>query len=109
MSVTAQQILNARLKTQKVATPEWGGDVYVRMIRGDEVNDLVKLAGKASDAESMAWICQFCLCDSKGKRLFNGAATPKGLLAGPLAPLRRTCEAAMSLNGMTGDSDAEEK
>jgi len=98
-------------KTQKVSTPEWGGEkahVYVRMLPADELPLLQRYQkragdGKESEASVMAWTMILGVSDAKGVRLFRDNDHAK-LMKEPLATLVRCCGAFNDLNGFTDEA-----
>lgn len=103
----------------KVDVNEWqqGAHVYVRMLRGDELNvvqDINTQIGNTGDdvnAElSAVAFCISCVCDDSGKSVFE-VSDKDMLLHGPLAPLVRCGETAARINGFSQDAqeDIEKK
>jgi hypothetical protein len=114
MTLDRDTILGAELHRQKVAVPEWGrmvsengeAHVYVREMRGNELDQFLKLQGK-SETELTLMLCVMCVCDAGGTPIFQPEDKPK-LAHGPLAPLQRCATAAMKMNGLMAEEDDEE-
>lgn len=62
-------------KRELVHVPEWGGDVYVRVLPGTERDQWDAWSIKSSKREDYAnWrskLCSLCLVDEAGNRLFS--------------------------------------
>jgi hypothetical protein len=110
--LTAEKILKTEdiSQPQKVHIPEWGGDVYVRVMTGVE-RDRWELSAQSSidkpaTANVRASLCAVTICDEKGKRLFtdNQAAA---LGAKSAVALNRVYEVSKRINRLT-DEDIEE-
>ncbi len=109
MTLTADDILGAKPKGPvKVPTPEWGkdngaGHVYVRRLHASEMGDVQKVldvpAGRDKEMTVMARLCVFCISDKEGTRLFDDGAIDR-LLGGPMAPMIRCANKAISLNSL---------
>lgn len=88
------------LKTVRIAVPEWGGDVFVRVMTGmerDEFEDFL-IKGKARGAR--AELAARTLVDEQGQRLFTGDEIE--VLGKKSAPaLDRVFDAAQRLNGFS--------
>ena len=75
-SATAQGIIAANdLTIQKVETPEWGADVYIRQMKNKEADVFSLLLKGSKESQSftvqgVATICALTLCDENGERLF---------------------------------------
>jgi hypothetical protein len=73
---TAQQILAADdLSIEEVATPEWGGNVFIRQMMGKELGVFSKLLKGTKEVQefpiqAIATVCALTLCNEKGERLF---------------------------------------
>lgn len=105
--LTRDQILAADdLKRQAVAVPEWGGDVYVRMLTGGE-RDAFEVSAELKDRKNIrAKLLSLTVCDEAGVRLFTDADI-LALTGKSAAALERLFEAAMKLNRI-GAKDVEE-
>ena len=79
MTLKRDDILKAQdIKTEKVNIPEWGGDIYVKELTGEERNEyesfLIDLAnGKKAHKmdEARSRLAVLSICDEEGKRLFT--------------------------------------
>lgn len=74
--LTAAEILAAEdVRLEKVSVPEWKGDVYVRNLTGRALDayqfSLADDKGELDFTDRRAKLLARCLCDDKGKRLFN--------------------------------------
>lgn len=106
--LTADQILGSPdiAGIEKVAVPEWGGDVYVKVMTGAErdrweltqsqiLKDPVNLNIRAS-------LCAVTLCDEKGNRLFSDFQIDE-LGNKSAIVLDRIFDVARKLNKLTND------
>lgn len=105
------------LPRELVAVAEWGGEVYVRTLRGSERDAFeasnVKVTGKGRKRETTPMMANFrarlaalCMCDEEGKRLFSDAdAVALGQKSA--SALDRVADVALRLNGMTEESIEE--
>ena len=112
--LTAEQILKAEdLPREKVDVPEWGGEVYVRALRGWERDAIeescVQRDGKKTKmslTNLRAKICAASMCDENGTQIFTqDAAVTLGQKSS--AALDRVFAVAQRLSGMS-DDDVEE-
>lgn len=109
--LTRETILGAELHRIKVDVPEWGrmasqnGDahVYVREMRGSELDKFLQLQGKG-ETELTLQLCILCVCDAGGNSVFN-AGDATALANGPMAPLQRCATVAMNINGLMGSEE----
>jgi len=110
MALNKDQILSADdLKTETVAVPEWGGEVVIRVMTGEErdsfeteiVND-EKRTIKNIRARFLARV----MCDDAGNRLFSDTDV-EALGRKSAAVLDKLFAAAQKLNRLTKD-DVEE-
>lgn len=114
MATTRENMLRGKeaLTIESVPTPEWGGETYVRMLSGDEVEDAMAIVnatgsnGKLSERDAMAGMCALCVCDKDGSRLLTADDVPM-LLAGPLAPIWKCAQVALRINGLSDDAVTE--
>ena len=110
--LTKEQILSADdLKTEKVKTPEWGGHVFVKTLRGDERDawemDVIEAkAGDINKANIRARLAVKSIVDDKGKQIFTTADIAK-LGAKSSKALDRIYDVASRLSGV-GEKDIEE-
>ncbi|QDU62172.1 Phage tail assembly chaperone [Planctomycetes bacterium Pan216] len=114
-TLTRDQILGAEdLARESVDVPEWGGQVFVRMMSGEERDEFDQaLVAKASGTnannlkvdvrEMRARLCSLTICDEKGQLLFSRAdVAALGKKSG--AALQRVFDAAQKLNKINGDA-----
>jgi len=106
MTLTKDEILQADdLRTEKVSVPEWGGDVYVRTMTGEERNayETSIFNGKEVSLDNiMAKLCIRTIVDDKGKRLFEDSEI--AILGAKSAKvLSRIFTKAQKLNGLTAE------
>lgn len=97
-------------KIEKVNVPEWGGDVYVRVMGGKDKDrfdtTFVSANGKANLANIRARLAVLTVCDANGQYLFDeGDAERLGDKSA--VALDRIFEVARRLNGI-GDSEIED-
>jgi hypothetical protein len=109
--LTAEEILKAEDKSLVLlSVPEWGGDLYVRVMSGGERDkwelDTQKVMSDGDNTLIRATLCAKCICDDKGNRLFTDKQI-KALSQKSSAPLMRVFEVARKLNKLT-DEDLEE-
>lgn len=77
--LTAKDILkcNDTADLRRVDVPEWGGEVYVKVMSGAERDkwelSTTELLKNPSAANIRASLCLITICDDKGKRLFDDA------------------------------------
>lgn len=95
------------MKLEKVDVPEWGGEVYIRTIMGNE-RDMLDFAMRETRVGFRGMFAATVLCDEKGVRLFTDHDKMQ-LGSKNARALDRILEAGMRLNGMTVDAvkDAE--
>jgi len=95
-------------KPVKVSVPEWGGHVYLRVMRGDErmvFESLVNTDDMSFIREKL--LCT-CICDEEGGRIFADDDF-KLLAAKSSRVINRLFEQAMAVNGIGEDSVEQEK
>lgn len=103
----------AKLRTQEVDVPEWGGSVVVREMSGAERDafeeSMVVQRGKSREVNLKnlrARLVAFTVCGEDGKRLFSERDIEElGELSA--AALNRVWDVARKLSGMS-DDDVEE-
>ena len=101
-------ILQARdARVQKLHVPEWGGDVYIRVMSADDRDDIMsQFRDGVSFAQAHARFAAKVLCDKDGGRLFSDDELAKlGGKSGLV--LERIWEAAAPLNGIGGEAIEE--
>lgn len=103
-ALTAAQILSADdLGLLKVSVPEWGGDVYIRVMSVGERDDYERLwIGKKETgiANFRTKYLQRVLCDEKGSLLFTNEQV-EALSAKSGAVLGRLFDKASAHNAMS--------
>jgi hypothetical protein len=110
MALNKKMILEANdLKLLKVAVPEWGGDVFIRVMSVGErdayENDWIANKNKGVEDFRTKFLAR-CLCDENGDRLFSDEEIP--VLAKKSAKvMSRLWQKAMDHNALT-DADVEE-
>ena len=101
------------LPRERVAVPEWGGDVYVRALNGSERDSLeawmVEMNGKGAQdlyGNMTARLAAMTMVDEQGNNLFEmGDVVVLGRKSANA--LRRVVEVAQRLSGVT-QADVEE-
>lgn len=104
------EILQASdIKTELVAVPEWGGDVYVKGMTGAErdkfESSMIKVRGKDKEmnlANIRAKLAALTICDENGKRLFKEEDV-QALSQKSAGALQRIFEVAQRLSGISND------
>jgi hypothetical protein len=110
MALTKDAIISANDSgLMKVAVPEWGGDVFIKVMSCGErdayENDWVVNKNKGVENFRSKFLAR-CLCDENGSLLFTEQEIP--LLAKKSAKvLSRLWQKAMDHNALT-DADVEE-
>lgn len=106
--LTKEQILGADdSEKMKLNVPEWGGDVFIRVMSGKERDRLEgTFQGKISYNNVRARIATLVLCDEEGKLLFS-LDDIEALGKKSCAVLDMIFEKAMKLNRITKE-DVEE-
>lgn len=102
------------LKTEDVHVPEWGGDVRIRMLTGEQRDayetsmvELKKDGTPKSNTENVrARLVALCIVNENNEQMFNKADV-KLLGRKSAAALDRVATAAQRLNGIS-DEDIEE-
>jgi len=89
-------------RVRKVAVPEWGGDVYVRTISGDE-ND--RIAKREFGDRTRGVLAAVFLSDADGRRLFDDSDAEM-LGSKSYTALDAIIEAGLGHNAM-GDADVD--
>ncbi len=113
MTLTKEQILAASdIKIEKVAVPEWGGEVYVKGMTGSERDkfeaSIIEIRGntqKANLANVRAKLACFTICDESGARLFSEEEIVE-LAKKSAQALQRVFDAAQRLSGI-GSEDVD--
>lgn len=102
------------LKTEDVPVPEWGGEVRIRMLTGEQRDEYeasmfeMKKDGtpKQNLVNVRARLVMLCIVNEQGEQMFNRADV-KLLGRKSAAALDRVASAAQELNGIS-DKDIEE-
>lgn len=110
MALTKEAILSANDSgLLKVSVPEWGGDVYIRVMTVGErdayENDWVINKSKGVENFRTKFLAR-CLCDENGSLLFGESEIPE-LAKKSAKVMSRLWQKAMDHNALT-DSDVEE-
>ena len=108
MALSREDILSADdLKREKHSVPEWGGDVYLSVMGGDDrevfegINEK-REAGNASELDVLASLLAFTLTDEHGNKLFS-LEDLEALKCKSAAVLVRLGTRAANLNAITAD------
>ena len=108
--LSRDSILQANdLPCERVAVPEWGGEVYVRGLGGAERDQLesIMLQDKVRSFENLsARLAAMTIVDEQGARLFTDADVAT-LGRKSSAALRRVVEVAQRLSAVS-DADVEQ-
>ena len=109
-ALTRDQILSADdLGLLKVSVPEWGGDVYIRVMSVGErdayENEWIRKKDTGVDDFRTKFLVR-CLVDEKGQRLFDNGDVSK-LSSKSAKDMNRVWQAAMEHNNLS-DADIEE-
>jgi len=104
MSLTREQILATKQRDRElVSVPEWGGDVWVSVMSGEERDawemQLIEDRDKAL-ANMRAKLVWQCVTDENGVRIFSESDVPALGLHSWVA-LERVMEVARRLNALT--------
>lgn len=114
MTLTRDAILGANdIRIEKLAVPEWGGEVYVKGMTGSERDrfelSIMQIRGKSQTINMQnvrAKLASVTVCDEKGNLLFAQADIE--VLGGKSASaLQRVFNLARHLSGLT-DEDVKE-
>lgn len=111
--LTKEQILNCNdVKLEKVAVPEWGGEIYVKSISGkerDAVDSFIASAGRGSSYPGFrALLCTYAICDETGQSLFTPSDV-QALEAKNAVVLQRVFDKALAVNGMSAEAAQQKK
>jgi hypothetical protein len=91
------------LRRELVAVPEWGGEVYIRVMTSaekDKLDEANNLDGKLRWEGYRARLLAATICDGDGKLLF-GLAEASELMGKSAAAVDRLLDVAQRLNGVT--------
>jgi hypothetical protein len=109
MALTKEAILGCKdLKVQKIDIPEWGGEVFVRVMSGSQRDALEAELRKPTPSPMRGRVAAYTICDEAGELLFNEKDIP-ALEAKSYSALDRVLVAATALNEMTEASIEELK
>lgn len=104
MSLTRDQILAARkLPSEKITIPEWGGDVWVRVMSGSERDEYETQALRDPDTRLQnmrAKLLVRCLTDEAGNLLFSPEDAAQ-LAQDSWLPLQRATDVAQRINKLS--------
>lgn len=112
--LSREQILQASdIKTEMVSVPEWGGDVLVRGLTGDERDafeaSILVRKGRRRETDlthlRAKLVVRACV-DERGERIFKDDDAPR-LARKSAAAIERIYDVAARLSGL-GDDDMEE-
>lgn len=100
-------INSAKGEVHKVKTPDWGEDVYVKVLSAKEWSEAMLFAKNSDDEnfsqiEFAAKLCALGITDKDGKRLFKSGDW-KTLLDGRIAPLNACSEKILKVNNLSED------
>ena len=110
MTLTAADILNCDDSSkEKINIPEWGGDVYIKVMSGSERDSWELYYGKeiekTNSVNVRSKLAGLTLCDEQGKRLFSdGQIAALGKKSG--SALERVYVESLRINKVT-ESDIE--
>lgn len=107
MSLSKDEILSASdIKIEKVAVPEWGGEVYVKGMTGAERDkfeaSILELRGntqKLNMVNVRAKLACYTICDESGERLFKEEEIAE-LAKKSAQALQRIFDVAQKLSGI---------
>lgn len=105
MTLTREQILASRKdrKPVRLEVPEWGGDVFVRVL---SARDQMDLADGKSDRDMPVLVLLHCLVNEEGERLL-GDADFDALAEEDFPVIMRVFTFVAKLNGLsTGELEA---
>ena len=95
--LSAEDILAAQDQTTKtVNVPEWGGDVIVKTMTGEEAATLADVKGTAA---GITTIVSICCVNEKGERIFTPEDVVR-LAKKSFRALQRVQEVALEINGL---------
>ena len=114
MSLSKEQILGAKdLVGEPIMIPEWGGEVYVGIMSGHELNRFQKwmreLEGEGvseNAATKITRLAALLVCDEDGSRLFKESDV-EALLDKSAVAMRRVMEKALKVNRLTEEEASE--
>lgn len=105
-ALNKHQILGATdVQVKKVEVPEWGGDVYIRVMSVGERDEYENEWIKAKDKGMANFRTKFlakCLCDEKGVRIFSDSELHE-LSKKSAVVMNRLWNEAMEFNALQSD------
>ena len=109
MSILSRQaILECNdLPRKRLNIPEWGGDVFIRVITVEELSTMIDVHNHKTAHNENASLVAIALCDEQGQRLFSdediALLSHKNALV-----MGRICKEILELNHI-GDTEAIKK
>lgn len=104
-----EQILSAKVETQKVNVPQWNVDVYLKVLSAWDRFSLWQYIETKGEYFSLALLAR-SLADENGNRIFTDSEEDlKALADKENAVIEQLALLAMKLNKMTEDSKEEVK
>jgi hypothetical protein len=99
--LTAEDILGAQDdEYQRVAVPEWGGDVMLKIMSAADAIEFHRLSMQPQlRDEAIGRIVAMCACDEQGNKIFTTPEQIERLRTKRVDVFKRLQEAAMDLNG----------
>ena len=106
--LTKKDILDANdLKLITESVPEWGGDVCIRGLNAGERDHFEASIGSDVNLDNVrARLVVLCICDEKGKRIFNNQDADN-LGKKSAVVVDRLFDIARKLSGMSDDDIKE--
>ncbi len=113
MSATKESILSCKALGGLIQVPEWGGEVYVRVMSGTErdayEDETYRLNGRdvsLNRRNLRARLLVKCIADEAGNRVFSDAEAD-ALGATPAPQLDRVYSFAAKLNGLSAKDEED--
>jgi hypothetical protein len=102
--LTREEILSRKveLARETVAVPEWGGEVFVRMLTAEERDRFEVTTADCKRKNFRARLTAYAVCDHEGKNLFSESDVT-WLSKQPAAALARIADVALRLSRFTSD------
>lgn len=91
------------IKLEKVAVPEWGGDVYIRTISGIDRDQFEEGYSEQKMKNFRSRFLVLTICDEKGDRIFTDAEVAELSKKSSLV-LNRLFEKAWGFNAFTNEA-----
>lgn len=115
MSSLKEQIIAAKdVQIERVATPEWGIDVYVRAMSGASRDKFEQAVIASRDGDKYdntglrSMLIALTLCDADGNLVFE-LSDRKAIEGKNAAVLQRIFDASTKINGLASDAVEEAK